>query len=467
MKGMPFSFAIVGRPNVGKSTLYNRLTGRRTALVDDQPGVTRDRRSGEAELYDLSFHVVDTAGLEEAPPDSLAGRMRMQSEQAVLEADLVLFVVDARAGLLPADESFAAWLRRCGKPVILLANKCEGREAEALTSEAYRLGLGEPVPFSAEHGLGLGDLHEALVKQLASPDASAALVLESADSDVSADAETEDSDKCGPLQMVVIGRPNVGKSTLVNHLIGEERLLTGPEAGITRDSIALDWNHGGQAIRLIDTAGLRRPGKIKDELERLAGADTRRSLRYAHVAVLVIDAKQPLERQDLAIAESVIEEGRGLVLAVNKWDLGEEPRVALEEMHRRIEQSLPRVRGLPIVTLSAMTGRNVDRLLPAVVKLYKAWNRRLPTAQLNRFLAEAVARHPPSAPKGRRIRLKYMTQAKGRPPTFVLFASRSDALPESYMRYLENELRAAFDLYGPPLRLRLRAGRNPYAEKER
>ncbi len=448
--------AIIGRPNVGKSTLFNRLIGRRSALVHDQPGVTRDRREGEARLYDLEFQVVDTAGLEEAPPDSLAGRMKSQSEAAVGEADLVLFLVDARSGLLPDDARFAAWLRRLDKPLLLLANKCEGREAEALAAEAHALGLGDPIAISAEHGLGLGDLHEAMKAALGDPEREASEPEEP-------DAEAEE----GPLQLVVLGRPNVGKSTLVNRLIGTERLLTGPEAGITRDAIALDWDYQGQAIRLIDTAGLRRRAKIKDGLERLAGVDTRRALRYAHIAVLLLDGTQPLERQDLTIAENVVEEGRGLVLAVNKWDLVEDPKETLAEIRRRVDQSLPRVRGLPLVTLSAKSGRGVDRLLPAVVKLYRAWNHRIPTAELNRFLAEAVARHPPPAPHGRRIRLKYMTQAKARPPTFALFASQSDALPDSYLHYLENGLRQSFDLFGPPLRIRLRGGRNPYREKDR
>ncbi len=462
------TLAIVGRPNVGKSTLFNCLTGRRTALVDDRPGVTRDRRSGEAQLYDLTFQVVDTAGLEEVPPTSLAGRMRAQSEQAVADADVVLFVIDARAGLLPDDERFAAWLRRLDKPVVLLANKCEGHVAEALAAEAHRLGLGDPVVFSAEHGLGLGDLHEVLVAaQSARREAPSRNKTPKNKPAPAEEASADEEEAFGPLQMVVIGRPNVGKSTLVNRLIGEERLLTGPEAGITRDSIALDWEHKGQAIRLIDTAGLRRRGKIKDGLERLAGADTRRSLRYAHVAVLLVDATQPLERQDLAIAASVVEEGRALVLAVNKWDLVENANHTMAEIKRRMEQSLPRVRGLPLVTLSAKSGPGVSRLLPAVVQIYEAWNRRIPTAQLNRFLAGALAQHPPPAPSGRRIRLKYMTQVKARPPTFALFATQADALPESYLRYLENGLREAFDLYGLPLRLRLRGGKNPYADKER
>ncbi|GAB5470950.1 MAG: ribosome biogenesis GTPase Der [Rhodospirillales bacterium] len=461
--------AIVGRPNVGKSTLFNRLTGRRSALVDNSPGVTRDRREGEAQLYDLTFMAVDTAGLEEAPPESLAGRMRAQSERAVGEAAVVLFVIDARSGLVPADERFAGWLRRLDRPVILVANKCEGRLAEVAAAEAYRLGLGEPLAFSAEHGLGMGDLHEALKAHIV-PVAEAKPAAESPN-DPERDAEEVIAEReaellrTTPLQMVVIGRPNVGKSTLINRLIGEDRLLTGPEAGITRDSIALDWQHRGQAIQLIDTAGLRRRAKIKDGLERLAGADTRRALRYAHIAVLLLDGTQPLERQDLTIAESVIEEGRGLLLAVNKWDLVEDPNQTLADLKRRVEHSLPRARGLPIVTLSAITGRGLKRLLPAVVSLYEAWNRRIPTAQLNRFLEVAVAEHPPPAPQGRRIRLKYMTQAKSRPPTFALFGNQAEALPESYLRYLENSLRERFDLFGPPLRLRLRGSRNPYTDR--
>ncbi|MEO1190234.1 MAG: ribosome biogenesis GTPase Der [Pseudomonadota bacterium] len=452
---------ILGRPNVGKSTLFNRLTGRRSALVDDQPGVTRDRREGEASLYDLHFRIVDTAGLEEAAPDSLAGRMRQQSELAVRDAAAVIFVIDARSGLLPDDHAFADWLRRMNKPVVLLANKCEGRLAEATLAEAHALGLGEPIPYSAEHGLGQGDLHEALSPLLGE----AALEESDPAEPPPPDPDEEEEAPSGPLQMVVIGRPNVGKSTLVNRLIGEERLLTGPEAGITRDSIALDWEHRGQAIRLIDTAGLRRRAKVKDGLERLAGADTRRSLKYAHVAVLLLDATQPMERQDLTIAERVIEEGRGLLIALNKWDRVEEPSAVLAEVKRRVEQSLPRARGLPLLTLSAATGRGVNRLLPAVVALYEAWNRRIPTAQLNRFLETAVEQHPPPAPQGRRIRLKYMTQVKARPPTFALFGNQADALPDSYLRYLENGLREAFDLLGPPLRIRLRGGRNPYDEK--
>ena len=459
--------AIVGRPNVGKSTLFNRLVGRRLALVDDQPGVTRDRREGEAWLYDLQFRVADTAGLEEAEPGSLSERMSRQSEQAAQEAAVVLFLFDARAGVTVQDEHFARWLRRCGRPVILVANKCEGREAELNRADAFRLGLGEPVPFSAEHGLGLADLHEALLPFLSPAGGGPAEEADFADDEAVEEAveEEEEGGPRGPLQLAIIGRPNVGKSTLVNRLLGEERLLTGPEAGITRDAIAVEWEYKGQAIRLVDTAGLRRRARIDDKVERLAGADTRRALRYAHVAVLVVDAAQPLERQDLAIAELVLEEGRALVIAVNKWDAVEDAKETLQLVRDRVERALPRAKGLPVVTISALRGRNLERLLDACLALYATWNRRIRTADLNRWLEEMVSAHPPPAPSGRRIRIKYMAQIKSRPPTFALFASQADQLPEAYLRYLENGLREAFDLTGTPIRIQLRSGRNPYADK--
>jgi len=450
---------IIGRPNVGKSTLFNRLVGRRLALVDDEPGVTRDRREGEGRLFDLAFRVADTAGLEEADPDSLADRMRRQSEQAVAEAAVVLFVFDARAGLMPQDEHFARWLHRIGRPVILVANKCEGREQELSRAEAYKLGFGEPVPVSAEHGIGLADLHEALLAFLA-PNAGAATAE-------AEDAAEEDDAQAprGPLQLAIVGRPNVGKSTLVNRLLGEERLLTGPEAGITRDAIAIDWTYKGRQLRLIDTVGLRGHGRMAGKVERLSAADTLRAVRYAQVVVLVVDANQPLERQDLAIAEQVIEEGRALVLAVNKWDAVADAKLALQQLRDRIERALPRAKGLAVVTVSALTGRNLDRLLDACLQAYEVWNRRIGTADLNRWLEAMVGAHPPPAVQGRRIRLKYLTQAKARPPTFALFASQARQLPESYLRYLENGLRESFDLPGTPIRIQLRGGRNPYAAK--
>ena len=440
--------AIVGRPNVGKSTLFNRLVGKRLALVDDQPGVTRDRREGQAQLYDLSFRLVDTAGLEEAAPATLAGRMNRQSEAAAAQADVVLFMIDARAGLTPTDRHFANWLRKLGRPIILVANKCEGREAELLAAEAHALGLGEPLSLSAEHGLGLADLHEALLRWIRPAEDAA--------------APGEEEREAGPITLAVVGRPNVGKSTLVNRLLGEERLLTGPEPGITRDAIAVDLRYKDRMLRLVDTAGLRKRAKVEDRVEQLAGADSRRALNFAQVVILLVDAMQPLERQDLTIAEQVIEEGRALVLAVNKWDLVEDAPRQLKLIRERVERALPRARGLPVVTLSALQGRKLDRLLEACLAAYAVWNRRLPTAELNRWLAAVAAEHPPPAPQGRRIRLKYMTQVKTRPPTFALFASQAQLLPADYLRYLENDLRKTFELPGTPIRIQVRRGKNPY-----
>ncbi len=465
--------AIVGRPNVGKSTLFNRLVGKRLALVDDRPGVTRDRREAEAQLYDLRFRLFDTAGLEEAAADSLADRMTRQTQEAVGHADVVLFVFDARAGLVPQDEHFARWLRRCGRPVIVLANKAEGRVQELATAEAFKLGLGEPLPFSAEHGLGLGDLHEALLAALGDKAVrEAAKAKGRRDDDWSLESPPADGvdlvegeepeEPKGPIQLAIVGRPNVGKSTLVNRLIGEERLLTGPEAGITRDAIAVDWTWKGQALRLIDTAGLRKRGRIDDKVEKLAGADTRRAIRYAQVVVLVVDAAQPLEKQDLTIAEQVIEEGRALVIAVNKWDAVEDAKATQELIRDRVEIALPRAKGLPVVTLSALRGQKLDRLLDACLKAYQVWNRRIRTADLNRWLESMLSAHPPPAPAGRRIRIKYMTQAKVRPPTFAVFASQANDLPTAYLRYLENGLRQDFGLPGTPIRILVKGGRNPY-----
>jgi GTP-binding protein len=444
--------AIVGRPNVGKSTLFNRLVGRRLALVDDRPGVTRDRREGLAQLYDLSFRVVDTAGLEEADAESLAGRMSKQSEAAAAAADVVLFLIDARAGLTPVDRHFARWLRKLGRPVLLVANKVEGMAAELLATEAHALGLGEPLSLSAEHGLGFADLHEMLlrwIKPAAEPEEDAA------------QAQDEERDDA-PITLAVVGRPNVGKSTLVNRLLGEDRLLTGPEPGITRDAITVDLPFKGRALKLVDTAGLRKRARVEDKVEKLAGADTRRALNFAQVVILLVDATQPLEKQDLTIAEQIIEEGRALVLAVNKWDLIEDAPKQLQLIRDRIERALPRARGLQVITLSALQGRKLDRLLDACLAAYAVWNKRLSTSELNRWLAAVAAEHPPPAPAGRRIRLKYMTQPKTRPPTFALFASQADHLPADYLRYLENDLRKTFDLPGTPIRIQVRGGRNPY-----
>ena len=447
---MTFTLAIVGRPNVGKSTLFNRLVGQRLALVDDEPGVTRDRREGDARLYDLDFRAIDTAGLEEVFDESLEARMRQQTERAIAEADAVLLLIDARAGLTPLDEHFARWLRRGETPVLLVANKCEGARGNAGLLEAYALGLGEPVPISAEHGLGLSDLHDHLK----------ALLPGMADGDDDG-AALEDG---GPLQLAIVGRPNAGKSTLINRLIGEDRLLTGPEAGITRDAIAVDWLYKGRPVRLVDTAGLRRKARVVDKLERLSTADSLRAIRFAQVVVLLVEADMPMEKQDLTIARMVVDEGRALVIAVNKWDACADRSAAMRQVRDRLERSLPQTRGVPVVTISALQGQNLGRLLDAVFDAYAVWNRRLPTAALNRWLEAVTEAHPPPAVAGRRIRLKFMTQAKTRPPTFMIACSRPKELPGAYLRYLENSLRDDFDLPGTPIRLNLRKGKNPYAD---
>ena len=457
---MSFTVAIVGRPNVGKSTLFNRLVGRRQALVDDEPGVTRDRREGEGQLYDLAFRVIDTAGLEEAFGESLEARMRRQTDRAVAESDLVLMLIDARAGITPLDEHFAAWLRRSDKPVLLVANKCESAQGEAGRMEAFKLGLGDPVGVSAEHALGLGDLHERM-----RPLAAAAVVApEPAAAEEAPEEEAAEAPE-GPLQLVVVGRPNVGKSTLVNRLIGEERLLTGPEAGITRDAIALDWSYAGRAFRLIDTAGLRRRAKVAGKLEKLSTADTLNAIRFAQVVTLLIEAEAPMDKQDLTIARMVVDEGRALVIGINKWDACADREAAMGKLRDRLERSLPQTRGIPVVPLSALQGRNLDRLLDAVLRAYQVWNRRVPTGELNRWLAAVTESHPPPAVSGRRIRLRYMTQAKARPPTFMISCSRPKELPDAYLRYLENSLREVFDLPGTPIRINLRRSENPYAPR--
>ena len=448
---MNFTVAIIGRPNVGKSTLFNRLVGKRLALVSEEPGVTRDRREGEARLRDLTFTVIDTAGLDEAEAASLEARMQAQTERAVESADLTLLLVDARAGLTPLDRHFADWLRRGSTPVVLVANKCEGRDSEAGRMEAYALGLGEPVPLSAEHNLGLSDLRDSIAE-----------IIES--SDIASAAEAADEDK--PLQLAIVGRPNVGKSTLVNKLVGEERVLTGPEAGITRDAIAIAWRYKDRPIRLIDTAGLRRRAKAVARLEQMSAADTQRAVNFAHVVVLLLDAEAPMEKQDLTIARHVVDEGRALVIAVNKWDLCADRAGAMKALSDRLERSFPQTRGVPVVTISALRGDRLERLLDAVLAAYEIWNRRIPTAALNRWLGAMIERHPPPAPGGRRIKLRYMTQAKTRPPSFAIFCSRPTKLPDSYLRYLENGLREDFDLPGTPIRLTLRKGENPYAPKK-
>ncbi|CAN0002998.1 unnamed protein product [Discosporangium mesarthrocarpum] len=464
------TIVIVGRPNVGKSTLFNRLCGKHLALVDDSPGVTRDRREGVARLGPATFRVIDTAGLEEAFDDSLPARMRQQTEAAVGDASAVVLVIDARAGITPLDQHFANWLRRQRAPVVLIANKCEGRAGESGRLDAFSLGLGEPVPLSAEHGQGMGLLFEALDPYLveAEPEAAAEGAAEADGGDVIADDNGLD-EHIGPLQLAIVGRPNVGKSTLVNRLLGKERMLTGPEAGITRDAIASEWEYDGRRIALVDTAGLRRRARIDDKLEKLSGADTIRAIKYAQIVALVLDGtvgdehEPMLERQDLTIARHVIDEGRALILVVNKWDAVDDRSVALKSLQGRLEISLSQARGVPIVALSALTGRNVDRFMPAVLEAYDVWNRRISTGRLNDWLQDMTERHPPPlASNRRRIRLRYITQARTRPPTFVIFCNRPEDLPDSYLRYLENALRDDFDLPGTPLRIQFRKRKNPY-----
>jgi GTP-binding protein len=449
---MSFTVAIVGRPNVGKSTLFNRLVGKRIALVDDQPGVTRDRREGKGRLGDLDFTIVDTAGLEDAARGSLSGRMQLQTEAALGQADTVFFLVDARSGMVPADRAFADLVRRSGKPVILIANKSEGRAGQAGAMEAYSLGLGEPVAISAEHGEGLSDLYDAL--RAALPEQTA---VASEDAD---DLDAADR----PIRVAVVGRPNAGKSTLVNRLLGEDRMLTGPEAGITRDSIAVDLHWRGRQFRLFDTAGLRRKSKIEEKLEKLSVSDALSAIRFADVVILLVDAERPFEDQDLRIAALVEREGRALVIGVSKSDLV--PRKPLAKLQEEADHWLPQVKGLPVVPVSALTGDGVDRLMQAVVDIHALWNKRLSTAGLNRWLEQALTEHPPPAVSGRRIKLNYITQPKARPPSFVLFCTRADAVPEAYQRYLVNGLRETFDLPGTPIRLTLREKDNPYAPKK-
>ncbi len=441
--------AIVGRPNVGKSTLFNRLAGRRLAIVDDRPGVTRDRRFASGRLGDLDLELIDTAGFEDVTDQSLEARMRRQTEQAIDQAQVVLFMIDAREGVVPLDRYFADQLRRAGKPVVVVANKAEGRAGEWGVLEAHALGLGEPVAISAEHGEGLADLF-------------AAVVAASASETERANPE-EDIDK--PIRMAIVGRPNAGKSTLVNRLIGEDRLLTGPEAGITRDAVSVDWTWQGRRVRLVDTAGLRRKARVEGGLERLSVQDAIRALTFAEVVVLVMDATCAFETQDLQIADLIEREGRALVFVLAKWDLIEDSRTRFSAFVERAAKMLPQVRGAPLVAISAETGRGLDRLMPAVVKAHADWSSKVSTRSLNDWLRLAVERHPPPAVEGRRIKPKYMAQTKARPPTFVLFASRADKLPDSYRRYLVNSLRESFDLPGTPIRLSVKAGRNPYAEE--
>ncbi len=469
---MSFTLAIVGRPNVGKSTLFNRLVGKRLALVDDQPGVTRDLREGQGRLGDLRFIVVDSAGLEMAEDDSLQGRMRRLTERAVDEADVCLFVIDARAGVTAADEYFADILRKRAKHVILAANKAEGRAGESGALEAYALGLGEPLRLSAEHGEGMDDLYRALLPLAEQFEAANVQQAPETDIDLPEDGDEEDDESwrpsaAKPLQIAVIGRPNAGKSTLINKILGEDRLLTGPEAGITRDSISVSADFMGTPVRIFDTAGMRKKARVTDKVEKLSVADGLRAVRFAEVVVVLLDVGIPFEQQDLRIADFAETEGRAVVIAANKWDLEEDKPHKLNELREAFERLLPQLKGAPLVTVSARTGKGLDRLHNAILKAHEVWNRRIPTARLNQWLGAMTEAHPPPAPGGRRIRLRYMTQVKTRPPAFVVMATHVDKLPDSYQRYLVNGLRADFDMPGTPIRLTFRdqGTKNPYRDK--
>ncbi|MED5544592.1 MAG: ribosome biogenesis GTPase Der [Pseudomonadota bacterium] len=454
---------IIGRPNVGKSTLFNRLVGKRLALVDDQPGVTRDRRFGDAHLLGLDFTIVDTAGWEDDEAETLPGRMRQQTEAALATADVALFVIDARAGLTPLDEEIAQWLRASPVPVILLANKAEGRAGESGLLEAYSLGLGDPVAISAEHGEGMGDLFEGLLPHLEP--------LQPPEED---ELEEEDEEALlrGPLKLAIVGRPNAGKSTLINRYLKEDRLLTGPEAGITRDSIAIDWvwhdpkTDEDREVRLIDTAGMRKKAQVTEKLERLAVQDARHAIDFAEVVVLVLDATRGLEHQDLKIASMVLEEGRALMIAINKWDVAEDASSLFNGIRDALNEGLAQVRGVPLLAISGRTGKGLDELMTAAFSIREAWSRRVPTSALNRWFDDALSANPPPAPGGKRIKLRYITQAKTRPPGFVLFGTRLDMLPESYKRYLINGIRRELGFDAVPIRLNLRSAKNPFATKK-
>ena len=447
--------AIVGRPNVGKSTLFNRLVGKRLALVDDRPGVTRDRREGDARLLDLSFKVVDTAGYEDHDEQTLPGRMRMQTEAAVAGSAVSLFLIDGRVGVTPLDEEIARWLRASGHPVILVINKAEGNQADSGIMESYSLGLGDPIAISAEHGEGLSDLFGAL-----------APLIDSFDTGDEQDNE-DDEDANRILKLAIVGRPNAGKSTLINKLLGENRLITGPEAGITRDSIEIDWiwttgPGDDREVRLIDTAGMRKRAKVTEKLERLSVADARRAIDFAEVVVLLLDATKGLELQDLKIADHVVQEGRALVIAINKWDVAEEASALFNGIRAALDEGLAQLKGVPMVAVSAITGKGLDQMLSAAFDAREAWSRRVPTAGLNRWFEHAITLNPPPAPSGQRIKLRYITQIKSRPPAFVIFGTRVDKLPKSYERYLLNGIRRDLDFGAVPVRLTLRAPKNPF-----
>ncbi|MFT3671234.1 ribosome biogenesis GTPase Der [Aestuariivirga sp.] len=455
---MTFTVAILGRPNVGKSTLFNRLVGQKIAIVDDTPGVTRDRREGEARIADLHFRLFDTAGLDDAAKGSLAQRMSAQSMDAAKLADVILLVMDARAGVTPTDREFAQRVRKLGKPVLLVGNKAESKAALPGLGEAHSLGFGEPIAISAEHAEGLDGLYEAL--------APFAKKQSHDDAEEEQDAEDEEGENPKrPLKLAIIGQPNAGKSTLVNAMLGEERMLTGPEAGITRDAIVNDWSWKGREIKLWDTAGIRRKSRVQAKVEKLSVADALRAIRFAECVVVLIDATLPIERQDLTLCDLVAREGRAVVLALSKWDAVEDKTGTLREVNSKMEDVLPEIRGVPVVTLSAMQGRGIDKLMKAVFDADRRWNIRITTSKLNRWLEGALERNAPPAPSGRRIKIRYATQANARPPTFAIFGNQLNKLPESYLRYLMNGLRADFGLDGVPIRFSLRGGKNPYEEK--
>jgi GTPase len=457
---MSFTIAIIGRPNVGKSTLFNRLVGQKLALVDDEPGVTRDRREGTARLGDLEFTVIDTAGLDAGAKGSLTARMQEQTEAAMRLADAMMFVVDARTGLTPNDRAFADLARRANKPVVLVANKSEGKQGETGAIEAYALGLGEPIQISAEHGEGMSDLYDALRALMPEP-------AEAEGLDDDDDTETDEEMARRPIRVAAVGRPNAGKSTLINRLLGEERLLTSADAGTTRDSISVEVDWNGRKLRVFDTAGLRRRSRVEEKLEKLSVADALRAVRFAEVVVLMMDARNKFEEQDLRIADLVEREGRALVIAVNKWDLVTAKPGAISALRAEADHWLPQVKGAPIVAVSGLTGEGIDYLVKAIEAAYAVWNKRIPTASLNRWFEQAVDANPPPAVSGRRLKLNYITQAKSRPPSFVLFCSRADAVPQAYLRYLVNSLREHFDLPGTPVRISLREKANPFAHKRK
>jgi len=461
---------IIGRPNVGKSTLFNRLVGRKLALVDNEPGVTRDRREGEAQLSDLAFTVIDTAGLEEGDADTLSGRMRRQTEVALDEADVILFVVDARAGLTPIDRRFASLVRRSGKPILVLANKTESEAGRAAAYEGFELGLGDPIAISAEHGEGMAELRDALAAALphsarTTMSDEAAVGVEAAESD---DEEEPVVDEAKPMRIAVLGRPNAGKSTLLNRIVGQERLLTGPEPGLTRDSIGLMTTWRGRTLKLFDTAGLRKKSRVVEKLERLAAADALRAVRFAEVVILLLDATTPFEKQDLTLADLVEREGRALVIGLNKWDLVENKSDQARKLRAEADRLLPQLSGARVIPVSGLTGAHVDRLLEAVAATHRVWNTRISTGRLNRWLEPVIEATPPPAVAGRRIKIRYITQPKARPPFFVLFGNQVEHVPESYKRYLINGLRETFGLFGVPIRLSMRAGgENPFAPKDK